>query len=523
VTHLPRSRRGALWRFALAGVIVIGFTATTTALAGLLQVKQIAKYLSATPSLPHAQVTVANPGDPQTLLLIGSDHRGGTSWSSANTDTMLLVRLDPDSSTINFISLPRDLEVQIPGYGTAKLNAAYSLGGPNLLLETIRENVFPQLQVSHIIDVNFGGFEDLVDAIGCVYSDVDHRYYNNTSVTDYSSIDIQPGYQPLCDADALAFVRFRHTDNDIVRNARQQDFLRWAKDAYSEADLIANEGTLVKIFGEHTQTDHNLHTTDGLINLFDVVAFSDGHQIKQIPFPAILQPCAPAPPPGSNQQQPPCYVNANPGPEQAAYNAFMAPTTAQQTAASNKSAAGESTGTGQSHGAGKPKPTPGLTTDVSDGKAQAKALGNVGMPVYFPRVILSNTSYCTATNPDCTVEEGQTPAEAGVSGGYPRAYLIHDESGNPHFAYRMTLAVNADLGEYYGVQGTTWRDPPILNNPTETKTVNGRQLLLYVNAGKISLVAWHTSGGVYWISNSLNDVIGNQQMVTMAGSLMLAT
>src|SRR5437763_1236553 len=114
---IPRSRRGALWRSALGALIVITFTATTTAVAGLLQFKQVATYLSATPALPRAHVTIANPGDPQTLLLIGSDHRAGTPWKTANTDTMLLVRIDPNSSTINLLSLPRDLKVQIPGRG----------------------------------------------------------------------------------------------------------------------------------------------------------------------------------------------------------------------------------------------------------------------------------------------------------------------------------------------------------------------------------------------------------------------
>src|SRR5207302_5414908 len=135
-----------------------------------------------------------------------------------------------DSSTINVLSVPRDLRVQIPeggGLHTDKLNSAYSVGGPNLLIKILRRQVFPGLRVNHIIDVNFSGFSDLVDAIGCVYTDVDHRYYNDTAVTNYSSIDIQPGYQKLCGSNqsssgALAFVRFRHTDTDIVRNARQQ-------------------------------------------------------------------------------------------------------------------------------------------------------------------------------------------------------------------------------------------------------------------------------------------------------------
>ena len=513
---MPRSRGGALWRFALAALLVIAFTATTTAVAGLLQIRQVSKYLSATPSLPHAQVTIANPGQAQTLLLIGSDHRAGSPWSSANTDTMLLVRIDPNSSTINLLSLPRDLEVQIPGDGTAKLNAAYSIGGPNLLLATIKANVFPNLHVNHILDINFGGFEDLVNAIGCVYTDVDQRYYNNTAVTGYSSIDIEPGYQKLCGADALAFVRFRHTDSDIVRNARQQDFLRWAKDQYSEADLIANEGTLLRIFGQHVQTDHNLHTTDGLINLFKLVAFSSAHEIKQIPFPAILLPCPPPPVSASSQvQQTPCYVTAESVPEAAAFQAFMSSTPAKATTSANKSAARSSAAAAGRHA----RPVAGLTSDLAGAKAQAAALRSPSMPIYAPRLIAVGSRYCSADNPNCTVEEGQTPAQAGVTSGYPRAYLIRDQGGKPYPAYRMTLEINPALGEYYGVQGTTWRNPPILNKPTQTETVDGKQLRLYANGGKVSLVAWDTPQGVYWISNTLTDTITNRQMVAIAASL----
>ena len=199
----------------------------------------------------------------------------------------MLVRIDDSSQTINMLSVPRDLEVQLPGC-LCKLNAAYSIGGPNLLLHTLKTQVFPGLTVNHLIDVNFGGFADLVNAIGCVYTDVDHRYYNNTAQTDYSSIDIQPGYQKLCGAQALEFVRFRHTDSDIVRNARQQDFIRWAKDQYSVGQLLSKEDQLIHIFGQHVQTDHSLHTTHGLLELFDLLINADAHTIKQIAFPAIL-------------------------------------------------------------------------------------------------------------------------------------------------------------------------------------------------------------------------------------------
>ncbi len=369
---IPRTRGGALLRFSMAALIVVAFTASATAVAGLLQFKQIAHYFNATPALNHAQVTIANPGIPQTLLLIGSDHRAGTSWATANTDTMMLVHIDPNSSTINLLSVPRDLRVMIPqGHVVApgKLNSAYSIGGPNLLVRILTHQVLPGLQINHIIDVNFGGFESLVNAIGCVYTDVDHRYYNNTVYTNYSSIDIQPGYQKLCGPDALAFVRFRHTDTDIVRNARQQDFLRWVKGQFGEGDLIGQKNKLLSIFGQHTQTDPDLHSVDGLINLFDLVAFSAGHAVKQVPFPAILLPCNPTAAVGTGAQaQTPCYVSATPGALHKALQSFMATTTAARAAPAGGN--GNRGASGHGPPPGPPKPA-AVYGDFGDGKAQA--------------------------------------------------------------------------------------------------------------------------------------------------------
>jgi polyisoprenyl-teichoic acid--peptidoglycan teichoic acid transferase len=502
---IPDSRRGMLWRFALGAVIIIAFTATTTAVAGLLQFKQFTDYLSLSPVIKNAAVSVADPGNPQTLLLIGSDHRAGEPFSAANTDTMMLVRLDPNSSTINVLSVPRDLKVQIPEGGvmtTDKLNSAYSIGGPNLLLKVLKQQVFPGLHVNHIIDVNFGGFEDLVNAIGCVYTDVDHRYYNNTAYTDYSSIDIQPGYQKLCGTDALEFVRFRHTDSDIVRNARQQDFLRWAKDQFNSSELFNNRDKLIKIFGQHTETDHNLHTVDGLINLFDLVAFSAGHSVKQIAFPAILLPCnsgAPAVAGMATAGVTPCYVTANPPAEGRAFRAFMTPTQASSASSPHPV---------HKHHSGK-APTVNLTPKTADAATQANAIPRTNLPVYLPRLIATGSQYCT--NATCPV--------GPIADSYPRAYAIHDQQGNPHTAYRVTLVVNPVLGQYYGVQGTSWQNPPILNKPTETETVGGKQLMLYFNGHELSLAAWRTPEGVYWISNTLTDSLSNQQMLGIAASL----
>jgi polyisoprenyl-teichoic acid--peptidoglycan teichoic acid transferase len=499
MSWIPGSRRGALARFALGAAIVIVFTATTTAVAGLLQFKQLATDLSATPAIRHAQVTVPNPGDAQTILILGSDHRAHTPLSASNSDTIILVRMDPSSSTINVISIPRDLQVQIPvpggGVQTAKINAAYSLGGPNLVVKTIRANVFPDLAVNHIVDINFAGFRDLVNAIGCVYTDVDHRYFNQnigTIDTNYSSIDIAPGYQKLCGDDALAYVRYRHTDTDIVRSARQQDFIRQAKDQYGQANLISNRDRLLRIFGQHTQTDPNLHTTDGLINLFNLVAFSDAHSIREVHFPASLLPCT----------KTACFVTADPGAEAQAFREFMAVVpAATATPAADAPAGG---------GAPKPAPTPGsaaaaagLTADLPDGRTQTAALPNAGLPVYFPRLIVAGSNY-----------DGPTARE------YPRGYTIADPSGERHTAYRIVVVLNSLLGQYYGVQGTTWANPPLLASPSETRVVNGRTLELFFDGHKLRLVAWRGPHGVYWVSNTLSLDLTNAQMLGVAGSLV---
>jgi LCP family protein required for cell wall assembly len=141
----------------------------------------------------------------------------------------MLLRVDPDRGALALFSLPRDLAVDIPGYGRAKLNEAYAHGGPALTLKTVKQ--LTGLEINHLVNVDFEGFARAVNSIDCVYVDVDRRYFNTNDDfgEDYEEIDIQPGYQALCGFDALDYARYRHTDNDVVRAARQQDFLREAR------------------------------------------------------------------------------------------------------------------------------------------------------------------------------------------------------------------------------------------------------------------------------------------------------
>jgi LCP family protein required for cell wall assembly len=512
---IPRTRMGMAWRFALCGVLLISAVAATTAVAGLLQVKTIVGEISVNPGISTKQIVLPKPGQPQTILLIGSDHRAGAPIRYANTDTMLLVRLNANSSTINVMSIPRDLQVNIPGYGIQKINAAYSEGGYGLLIKTIKANVFPNLHVNHIVDTNFTGFSDLVDAIGCVYSDVDRRYYNLSAPgpNNYSSIDVQPGYQKLCGNNqsprgALPFVRFRHLDSDIVREARQQDFIRWAKDQFSVSKLLAERDRLLRIFGRHSTLDKGLQSEDGLLNLFALVLNSDASTIHQVSFPADLQPCTATS----------CVVTSNQSAEQDAFARFMAATPKAATAAANKAKVTPASLKGHKHLA--KIPTGGLASDPGDGRTQAAALTRAGMPVYYPRLIRAGSQYCMSVTGNCT-SGGEPPEEFLHS--YPRRYLIRDQQGRPHAAYRMTLVINSTLGEYYGVQGTTWTNPPLLRSPSGTRDIGGKKLLLYANGGRLTTVAWHNGPFVYWISNTLTSTIPNPQMIGIAASLTLAS
>ena len=145
----------------------------------------------------------------------------------------MLVRADPETKSISMMSFPRDLFVQIhcPGRAPfgARINNAYATCGTKGTLETVRK--LTGLPVNYLITVNFRGFRQLVDAIGGVWMDVDRRYFNDRGGDfGYATINLFPGYQKLGGYQALDFVRYRHTDSDLYRVARQQLFVRAFKD-----------------------------------------------------------------------------------------------------------------------------------------------------------------------------------------------------------------------------------------------------------------------------------------------------
>jgi LCP family protein required for cell wall assembly len=176
---------------------------------------------------------VAIPGQPTTALVIGTDKRlGPEAEETGRSDTLLLVRADPQSNTISLLSFPRDLLVTVRCPGRIarvdRINSAFSECGSLGSLETVRG--LTGIPINYFVTVNFRGFMDLVNKLGGVWVDIDHRYLcNDSTCPGVTKIDLQPGYQRLPAGQALAYVRFRHFDSDIYRVARQQLFLKALK------------------------------------------------------------------------------------------------------------------------------------------------------------------------------------------------------------------------------------------------------------------------------------------------------
>ena len=139
-----------------------------------------------------------------------------------------------------------------------------------------------------MVNVSFKGFWRAVNAIGCVYTDIDRRYYNDSA--EYTYINIHAGYQRLCARKALQYVRFRHEDTDLVRSARQQDFLRQAKQQITYTKLIDKRDRLMKIFGRNTTTDAELRSRSEVLRLLKLAVFSASQPIQEIHFEGEIGP-----------------------------------------------------------------------------------------------------------------------------------------------------------------------------------------------------------------------------------------
>ena len=183
--------------------------------------------------------SVPPPGHAAIALLLGYDHRANEAKSDpSRSDTVMLVRADPETKTITLLSFPRDMLVNVvcPGRSVVRdrINSAYARCGSTGTVETVKQ--LTGLPINYLITVNFRGFKEVVNTLGGVWIDIDRRYFNDnaglSSGFGYAKINLLPGYQLLTGGSALDYVRFRHTDSDFYRIARQQQFVQAMKEQF---------------------------------------------------------------------------------------------------------------------------------------------------------------------------------------------------------------------------------------------------------------------------------------------------
>lgn len=243
---------------ALFSRYVVALVVSFALLAGVFVAIDVtrANILSRSRSIDGLKTQVVAPDAPANFVIVGSDSRSfvsdaadaqafGAKDTSARSDTLMVVHLDPRSRRAYVVSFPRDLWVEIPGRGKAKLNSAYN-DGPQAVIDTLEQDF--GIPVNHYLDVDFATFRDAVNAIGSV-----KVYFPAPTRDRYSGLTIpDAGCVPLNGDQALAYVRSRyyeqlgrdgvwHRDplSDISRIGRQQAFLRKLAGA-AVADTSAN-------------------------------------------------------------------------------------------------------------------------------------------------------------------------------------------------------------------------------------------------------------------------------------------
>ncbi len=507
---IPRAK--PVWaRFLAASLVIISSMAAATAISALVFVADFAEGLGGIEGVSK-RLDAVDGGEPQTILILGSDKR--PTDDTGRSDTTILLRVNPDDDTISLLSIPRDLKVNIPNHGLDKFNAAYSYGGPPLTLKVVQQ--LTGLPVNHVVNINFTGFADAVNSIGCVFIDVDRQYYVPEG-SAYSAIDppIEAGYQKLCGLKALQYVRYRLEDNDLVRAARQQDFVREARQKIEPAKLVLDPSyrfELLDVFKEYTTSDENLKQPAEVLELMKTFLGARNAVLNEVHFPAEL---------GES------YVTANDEGLKQAIAEFLGdqgtpgalpganeePTAPPQEPELRRDGGG---GGKEDKPQEKPKPDPEPEPDgpaMDDATGQSEPFANqiskvktgddehlmVKFPIFYPTRLVPGS----------------------IISNDSRAFPIDGPQKYRGYKFVVTKPGSGTglTTEFYGVSGTNWTDPPILENPSETREIDGHEFQLFYDGDRLRLVAFKTNQASYWVSNTLLQSLDEDEMLSIATSM----
>jgi LCP family protein required for cell wall assembly len=592
-TRYKTKRRGPLrliGKFFLWLVLAVLVAAGALAGGAWLYINQsVAAVRAHSKDVVEAQqyLDVAQANRPAVALVIGYDKRLGPESSiGSRSDTIMLVRADPEKKVVSMMSFPRDLVVNIPGCRgqapfSGRINEAYTYCGPQGTLRTVKE--LTHIPINYIITVNFVGFRDIVDRLGGVYIDVDHRYFNdNSSGQNYATIDLHSGYQHLSGKQALDYVRFRHTDSDLYRVVRQQNFVK------AEKQQIATHFSLTTIPGIVKTITKNVEVGVGGGKTLDVkTLYAYANLLYGLPS-GNFQQVQIGDISGYNE------LSAPQSAIDSAVNDFMNPDVSAPEKAAT-AALGE-----KPKGNEGPRPSQ-VSVEVLNGNGVAGAaddaavkLAQRGYPVtnggnadkfkYFQTKILYDPAVAGAQAAakqmadlfgDGQVEVAppgtklktmlqvivgqtfhgdltpgpadQTPTHVAptvTSDTYAAAQLrsVKKQAGFPLFTptvrdssstlstaepvraykagdHKAVRLVYETGNEYWGIQELQWEDPPILDGANVQRRIKGRDYGLYFDGPKLHLVAFKENGNSYYVINTVFNRLSNETMLAVAKGL----
>jgi LCP family protein required for cell wall assembly len=309
---MPPARRSRLasfgTRFVVALVIAAGLTAT-----GVVVVNRTIDH--EVDRIPRVAVnTVPAPEGGANYLLIGSDSRQFVETDAeANSfgdpdeetgkrsDTIMVIHVEPDAGRSMILSFPRDLWVNIPGIGNAKLNAAFNSdlgGGPDTVIAALQSNF--GLDINHYLEVDFVTFREIVDSLGRV-----PIYVDRPAIDEFTGfVAVKAGCYYLDGEQALTYVRARHLKYlnpttgrleedpraDIGRIERQQEFLRRLTGMVVDESLGSpfKARDLARDVVDHLRVDQGFDTRDALdlVAAFRNVNPDDTSALEFVTFPS---------------------------------------------------------------------------------------------------------------------------------------------------------------------------------------------------------------------------------------------
>jgi LCP family protein required for cell wall assembly len=215
--------------------------------------------------LPSLEAEISDDGI-RNILIVGSDSREGLddldnfgSFGGSRTDVIMLAHIVPGEGA-QLLSLPRDLKMQIPGHDTNRINAAYVFGGPDLLVQTIQNNL--GISVNHYVEINFVGFQNVIDALGGITKTFEHAARDSKS-----GLDVDAGTIVMDGETALQYARSRSyqelidgswtsiSASDIGRTHRQQEVLLLMFEKATSRSSAFNLPSFASTFAEQIRAD----------------------------------------------------------------------------------------------------------------------------------------------------------------------------------------------------------------------------------------------------------------------------